>query len=255
MQLSKTKFSVYASLGSSKMRKKHGLFTVEGTKAVSDILESFELEALLVSDPRPEVSDAFERKTPGKVYCVSQEEMKRLSNFSTSSNLMGVFRHPGYKEAEGGEIGGGLYVVLDGVRDPGNFGTIIRSCHWFGIQTVFASEDSVDLYNPKTVQASMGSLGKVEVVYCDIVTLLRDNRRLPAFGLVLDGENIYKAPLGEQGFIIMGNEGEGISERVRAEITHPLLIPPGGPDHSESLNVGVATAVTLSQFRQRQCRR
>ena len=138
------------------------------------------------------------------------------------------------------------------IQDPGNLGTIMRTAHWFGIDRIYASRDTVDIFNPKTVQSTMGSLGRVEIVYCDLGELMDKNPDMPVYGTLLDGKNIYKATLGEHGFIIMGNEGKGISESLRKRITSPLLIPPYDySNHSESLNVAIATAVTLSQFRSR----
>lgn len=245
MELSKSKLSVYSSLGSAKMRRKHGLFTVEGEKAVRDSVGSYAPEALIIL--RGE-NIRFEGIGEDKVYEVLSDVMKKLSNFSTHSSVFGVFRHPGYVSETPSGMSAGFYPVLDGIQDPGNLGTIIRTCHWFGLRTIFASEDTVDLFNPKTVQATMGSHGKVEVIYCDLAELIKANGEMPVYGLMLDGRNIFKATLGERGFIVMGNEGKGISPEVRALVTDPLLIPPGGEDHSESLNVAVATAITVAQF-------
>lgn len=244
MRISKTKLGIYSSLGSVKMRRKHSLFTVEGEKSVSDTLGGFELEALiLVEGYETPLSESVEN-----VVEVTEEEMKKLSNLSTPSKVMAVFLMPMQPESAPRELEPGLYMVLDSVRDPGNLGTIVRTCHWFGIKRIFASFDTVDIFNPKTVQATMGSLAHVSVEYCNPAELFSFNPGLPVYGMLLDGENIFKAPLEKRGFIVMGNEGNGISPELRSLVTSPLLIPPGGEDHSESLNVAIAAAITLAQF-------
>ena len=155
----------------------------------------------------------------------------------------------------------GLIVALDGVQDPGNLGTIIRTCDWFGVRRLVCSHDTADCYNPKVVQATMGALARVQVEYVDLVSWLEEIKTLNShpstltiYGTLLNGRNLYEdGAIAErqQGVIIMGNEGNGISEAVRRHITHPLLIPPYPADAetSESLNVAIATAVTLAEFR------
>ena len=144
---------------------------------------------------------------------------------------------------------GRRYLILDGVQDPGNLGTIIRTCHWFGITTIFASLDTVDIYNPKTVQATMGSLGKVRVLYRDLEEIIASNPGVPVYGTLLEGESLYRVHPDRRGFIVMGNEGNGISENIRKLVDNPVTIPPYGHDHGESLNVAVATAITVAWFR------
>ena len=142
-----------------------------------------------------------------------------------------------------------LALVLDGVQDPGNLGTIIRIADWFGIATIFCSEDTADAWNPKVVQATMGSIARVQIVYCDLQQLLKDTT-LPVYGTLLDGNNIYEQELKPEGYIVMGNEGNGISAPIRQLVTHRLLIPSFRPG-AESLNVAIATAITCSEFRRR----
>lgn len=243
MELSKTKTSLYASLGQSSMRKRHGLFTVEGDKGVSDCMGMFSLEALILEKGH---SLSFPMDE-SKMYEVNSYVMKKLSNLTTPSRTLAVFRIPEKRtslEVDSDK----LYIALDGVRDPGNMGTIIRTCHWFGIKKIFASNDCVDIYNPKTIQATMGSLGKVEVVYCELSDLFEAHKEMPVYGLLLDGDDIYAQSLRQNGFIVMGNEGKGISTSIRDMVTHPLCIPPATNEHPESLNVSIATAVTLAIF-------
>lgn len=246
-ELSKTKASIYASLGNVKMRRKHGLFSVEGEKSVIDTLDDFDVEAVICLDDHPLESAVFKGKE-NLILTVRPETMRKLSNLSTPPTMIAIYKIPQSSETPVSVIKKDLYLMLDGVQDPGNLGTIIRTCHWFGIKKIFASHDTVDVYNPKTIQSTMGSLAKVEIEYCDLADVIESNRELPVYGMMLEGKNIYKADLKRYGFIIMGNEGKGISAEIRNKLTHPLLIPPGSEDHSESLNVAIATAITLSRF-------
>lgn len=253
MDLSKAKTSLYSSLRLRKQRLRNGLFIVEGEKSVADSLPSFELEAVIVKKGF-EPSILSIRDIPSeKLFITDSHGMDRLSSLSTSSPVVAVFRLPD-SEAQPSlaSLPDDLYLMLDGIQDPGNLGTIIRTAHWFGIKRIFASSDTVDIFNPKTIQATMGSLAKVEVTYCELADVIRANPSFPVYGLLLEGKNIYDAPLSQRGFIIMGNEGKGISPALRESVTSPLLIPPYDPSsHSESLNVAIATGITLSEFRRR----
>lgn len=245
MEISKARLSIYSSLSQLKLRRKHGLFIVEGEKAVKDSLERFKPEALLIT--RDFDLPAIWRSGI-TVYEVTPEQMKKISNLTTPSSVAAILKIPEFSKDSIQNLETGLFPVLDCIQDPGNLGTIIRTCHWFGIPAIFASKDTVDLYNPKTVQSTMGSLGKVKVIYTDLQRLFEANPAMPVYGTLLDGEDIFKATLEKRGFILFGNEGKGISMPLRKYVTHPLLIPPGGPDHSESLNVAIAAAITISQF-------
>ncbi|MDE5806533.1 MAG: RNA methyltransferase [Muribaculaceae bacterium] len=251
-ELSKTKLSIYSSLGSRKHRSRHGLFIVEGEKSVSETLPYYDLEALVVRcDFEPKmfrISDVPEER----LFSTNAAGMDKLSSLSTSSPVAAVYKLPKDKDKENefADLPDALYLMLDGIQDPGNFGTIVRTAHWFGIRKIFASKDTVDIYNPKTIQSTMGSFAKVEVVYCNLEDVIESNKNLPVYGLLLDGEDINRAKLGSSGFIVMGNEGKGISEKLRELVTYRLLIPPYDPsDHSESLNVAIATGITLAAFR------
>lgn len=247
MNLSKNKLNLYSSLGSSKMRRRHALFMVEGRKSVEESLKNWEVEAVIAL----EEADTSFIPVEIAIYRVGPKEMSKVSNLVTQSDLIAVLKIPDNSDQSLECLDDQLYVGLDGVRDPGNFGTIIRTCHWFGVKKIFASFDCVDFYNPKVIQATMGSFSRVEVIYCDLSELIERNRQIDVYGLQLDGENIYKSQLSEGGILIMGNEGKGISPQIKKLIKKPLLIPPGGENHSESLNVAVATGITLSQFRSR----
>lgn len=249
-ELSKRKLALYSGLESKKQRLKSGLFAVEGTKSVSDTLGYYPLEALVIKKG-VELPETILHFIPEDKICeTSQQGMDKLSSLSTSPDMIAIYHLPECNIKDFAQLPEDLYLMLDGVQDPGNLGTIIRTAHWFGIKRIFASKDTVDIYNPKTIQATMGSLPHVEVLYCNLEEVVTANPSLPVYGLLLEGKNIYKASLEGKGLIVMGNEGKGISPMLRRSVTFPLLIPPYDPDaHGESLNVAIATAVTLSTFR------
>lgn len=244
MKLSRTKAALFGNLQTVKMRRRHGLFTAEGHKAVADLAAHFSVVAVVTTNPSSVATAVAD--FGAEIYEATPQEMHRLSSFTTPSDILGVFRIPGKHEHTIDESK--LYVMLDGVRDPGNLGTIIRTCHWFGIYDILASHDCVDCFNPKTVQATMGSLGAVRVHYCDLPSVISRHPSMPVYGTLLEGDNIFETKLGGNGFIVMGNEGEGISAQMRSLITRALNIPPAGASHGESLNVAVATAIVLALF-------
>ncbi len=252
MELSKTKTSQYASLSLAKHRRKQGLFLVEGTKSVADTLDSFSLEALLATSAWIESNPSLCVKAGGKLYSAKDSDLKKISTLSTPPRVIAVYHIPEYGERPSLKKDS-LNLVLDTVQDPGNLGTIIRTADWFGIHTVFASRETADVYNSKCIQACMGSITRVRVVYCDLAELLSEAGGIPVYGLQLDGKDIYRSTLGNTGVIIMGNEGQGISGEIRKYVNSPLLIPPYDDNsHGESLNVAIATAITLALFRNRR---
>ena len=233
MMLTNAEIKSIRSLREKKFRDAEGLFVVEGEKMVAEALaSSFEVVRVL------------------RVEDIGASAMERISLCATPSPVLAVVRMP--LESVPDRIPGGLTLALDSVRDPGNFGTILRIADWFGVSQVFASPDSVETFNPKTVQASMGSVFRVRVARCDIAALCAEfssaGRRV--YGTVLDGENIYSAQLASDGLVVMGNESNGISAEVIRRLDSRLRIPSFGGG-AESLNVAVATAVTLSEFRRR----
>lgn len=240
------------SLSLKKNRDDQGCFVAEGMKLVVDTLAYFECIALVAT------KEWFESvQEPVKSYMVapvvaSREQMQRMSQFSTPSDVLAVYKIP-QRNVSGGEIRSNLNIVLDGVQDPGNLGTIVRVADWFGISDVFCSESTADIYSHKAIQATMGAISRVRVHYCELCDLLSRHSDLPIYGTFLNGENIYNAELSEKGFIVFGSEGHGISDRVSKIINRRLLIPsyPSGADTSESLNVSVAAAITVNEFRRR----
>lgn len=250
MKLSKSKISLFSQLSSKKMRLKHGLFIAEGEKSVSDTIGHYSLEALVATEEWLGTTGLDTSGYSDRVLTADMADMRKISSLSTAPEVIAVYRLP---ETTVQEIDSdGLNLLLDGVQDPGNLGTIIRTAHWFGVRKIFASRDTVDVYNPKTVQSTMGSIAHVEVCYCDLGSLIENHPDMEVYGTLLEGDNIYDTSLETKGFIIMGNEGKGISPGLRTMIKKGLNIPPfDQTDHSESLNVAIATAVVLSQFRSR----
>lgn len=226
----------------------------EGEKCVGELAGIFRGEALIATsqwyaeNDRTGVKQNFEN-----VYVAHSDQMARISTMSTPPSVIAIFTIPALTPIES-KLANGLYIALDGVRDPGNLGTIIRTADWFGISHIFASADTVDVFNSKTVQSTMGSLARVSVQYTDLPKLFADNKHLPVYGTLLDGKNIYTAPLSASGFIVMGNEGSGLSASVRECVDVPLLLPPFPCKglHAESLNVAIATALVTAEFRRRQ---
>lgn len=249
-ELSKGKENEIRLLHQKKQRDKKSLFIAEGSKSVADLIDTF-LPAYIVGcrnwiENNVEIAERFKEK----VFLAPGDTLKQISAFTTAPEVLAVFHKPEdpyiLKELNPSD----LYLALDDVQDPGNFGTIIRTCDWFGIYDLFASRGCADLYNPKVVQATMGSLKRVRVHYVDLEELLRMNIRMIKYGTFLEGKNLYKIKGGTGGLIIMGNEGNGISEKIKDLIDQPITIPPYNKEnHAESLNVAIATAVVLSHFR------
>ncbi|MBR3871137.1 MAG: RNA methyltransferase [Paludibacteraceae bacterium] len=240
--LSKAKIKLINQLSQKKYRQQTGLFIAEGHKTVEDMMGYFTTEYLYYT------SDYSGNKKANESCEVTYDELKKISRLETPQNVLAVFKMPVY---EGVAIDPEeLTLALDGIQDAGNMGTIIRIADWFGINNIFASKNTVDIYNPKVVQATMGALSRVRVHYVDLVQEL--NRvDAPIYVTALDGDNINKCSLTKNGVIVMGNEGNGVSQEVMALANKKLLIPSYPPERptSESLNVSVATAIVVSMFR------
>ena len=246
MALSKAKIKWVQQLSMKKFRKQWGLFVAEGDKMVADMIALFPCKALFY--------------TPDYVGCVkgqetievSYDELCKISRLETPQHVLAVFEMPQFN-LDIQQLTSQLVLALDGVQDAGNLGTIVRLADWFGIEHILCSNSTVDVYNPKVVQATMGALARVKVHYVDLPAMLQ-TLSMPIYVTALDGDNVYQTNLSESGVIVMGNEGNGVSDAVKALATHSLLIPnfPIGRSTSESLNVGVATAVVCAEFRRRQ---
>ena len=243
--LSKNQLKQVKLLEQKKHRQQTGLFVAEGPKVVGDLFRcGFKAHVVYATT---------DYKRPNNVDCVeiTADELRKLSFLQHPQQVLAVFYMPRLNEIPEPQ---GLCLALDGVQDPGNLGTIIRIADWFGIKTIYCSEDTVDAWNPKVVQATMGSIARINLIYIDLPELLDTlPDSFPVYGTLLDGEDIYQQPLSENGLIIMGNEGNGISEAVRTRINNRLLIPSFSQgDTAESLNVAIATAITCSEFRRRK---
>lgn len=251
--LSKQKESLYASLESKKHRRRHGLFMAQGSKSVADTLPVFRLRALC-ADREWLVAHANVAESLGgaSVFEATESQLRRISSLQSAPHVIAVYELPEPEPVPSALNPDELYLLLDGIQDPGNLGTIIRTADWFGVHTVFASPDTADVFNAKTLMATMGSIARVKVIYTDLCKLVDDNSRMPLYGTLLDGTDIYGSALTRGGLVAFGNEGNGLSQSLRRLVTAPLLIPPyDNESHAESLNVGVATAITLSEFRRR----
>lgn len=249
--LSKALLKLIKSLELKKFRKEYGLFVAEGGKTVCDLI-NLNLEAKHIIATKEWLENHKEIKN-NNICEVSEEELKRASFLRTPQGVLAVFKQPQYDidittpEQE-------LCLALDNVQDPGNLGTIIRIADWFGIENIYCSTGSADAYNPKTIQATMGAIGRVKIHYINLVDMLSTiKEKANIYGTFLDGENIYGQHLENKGIIVMGNEGNGISEECGKLINKRLFVPnhPTGRSTSESLNVSVATAIICSEFRRR----
>ena len=277
--ISKNKIKYIRSLELKKNRNKEGKFVAEGHKVVDDLL-ALQPAELIVATPEYLHGKHFAAHT--EVIEVTDEELKKVSFLQHPQQVLAVFKQACHAKAAQGDASkadfsegyasdgntsdsetdcpGGfssfdaneLSLALDGVQDPGNLGTIIRIADWFGITHIYCSQDTADVYNPKVVQATMGSIARVKVEYGDLLALVESlPADVPVYGTLLDGNNIYQQQLENRGLIVMGNEGKGISPAMAKKVNRRLLIPnfPEGRPTADSLNVAIATAITCSEFR------
>ena len=238
-KIAKSQVKLVKSLQLKKFRDELGLFVAEGEKCVSELAKSFELVHLYREGEN-----------------ATRAEIEQISGLRTPQGVIGIFKKRQISNFKF-QISD-LALALDGIQDPGNLGTIIRTCDWFGVHDIFCSRDTADCYNPKVVQATMGALARVRIHYVDLPAWLAE-QQCPIFGTLLDGKNMYdvlssinrQSSIVQSSIIVMGNEGNGISSAVRQLITHPIRIPsyPKNAETSESLNVSIATAIVLAEFR------
>jgi len=238
--ISKNQIKLITSLQQKKYRQVHQLFIAEGVKVIQELLLSnFVLEHLYCTE------DLFDSVTDNSKTIVKNEELQKISSLSTANNCLALFRIPIAQPVTAGSI----VLALDDIRDPGNMGTIIRLCDWFGIRQIVCSTETVDVYNPKVIQATMGSISRVNITYLNLSDYLRDSK-VPVYGTFMDGENVYKQKLSGECVLVLGNEANGISAAVEATVTHKLAIPRfGALQKTESLNVATAAAIFLSELK------
>ncbi|MDP4277743.1 MAG: RNA methyltransferase [Bacteroidota bacterium] len=236
------------SLEQKKYRQELGLFLAEGNKLTEDLLSLLPCRLLVATQAW---SAAHEQIKVNERIVTDQETLNHLSLLKHPQEVLGVFEIPDYS-IQPQDLNGKISLALDNIQDPGNLGTILRIADWFGIDQVICSIGTADAFNPKTVQATMGAIGRIKLCYTDLCSFLSQTT-LPIFGTFLEGKIIYDCPLPAEGIIVMGNEGNGISAEVASLVTEKLFIPdfPAGKSGSESLNVSVATAIVCSEFRRR----
>lgn len=242
------------SLSDAKGRRRSGMFAVEGDKCFGELVGHFRLRYIVATEMWAQAHPHAAEQYHCECAAASAALMRELSFLTTPSPVIAYFDIPEATPLPDDNIlSDNLILALDRIQDPGNLGTILRTADWMGVHTVVASHDTADAFSPKVVQATMGALARVTVVYTDLAAFVNHAREItPVYGTFLDGENIYRQPLSRSGIVVMGNEGRGISPEVAACVTRRLYIPPyPGDANVESLNVATANAITLSQFRSR----
>lgn len=243
--LSKSQISLLKSLQHKKERIEQGLFLVEGYKSIVEFINSsYQIEAIYYTSSFDPKMLKLSRKI--NLYETSVTDLQKISSLKTPQEVLALVKIPAWPALNNQKLKQKFSLVLDGIQDPGNMGTIIRTADWFGITDIICATDTVDVYNPKVVQASMGSLSRVNVHYTSLTEIL-PQLNLPIFGAMLNGENIYKTNFGTEGLIVMGNEGNGLRPEVERLIKKAVTIPRVG--NAESLNVGIATALFCSEIK------
>lgn len=239
MSLSKNQTKLITGLRQKKYRQEYRLFIAEGIKVVNELLNSnLEVKSLFATDEGV-------LKTNMKVNLISEADLKKVSVLKTPNKVLGIFKIPEEKEV----FEEGLILVLDGINDPGNMGTIIRLCDWFGVKQLVCSRNTVDCYNQKVIQSTMGSITRVQINYIDLPEFL-SNTKKTVFTADMNGKNLYTTNLPKEAILVMGNEANGISAKIKQAVNNQLTIPRfGNLQQTESLNVATATAILLSEFR------
>ena len=244
--ISKNQIKFIKQLELKKYRQREGLFVAEGPKVVGDLMTRYRPTAVYATDD-------YTPPCAAEVLRISDDELRKVSFLQHPQQVVALFPLPSHQMLPPSASTTELTLALDGVQDPGNLGTIIRIADWFGINRIVCSEETADAWNPKVVQATMGSIARVDISYTDLAAWIdQQPEGTPVYGTLLDGDDIYAQELSEGGVIIMGNEGKGLTEKVRRRVTRRLLIPSYRKDDTaESLNVAIATAIVCSEFRRR----
>ncbi len=249
MNLSKNKIKYIHSLKDKKHRVENNTFIVEGYKMVNELLGSMKCQLIIATK---EYVNSLDENIAEEIIEVSEDELKKVSLLKNPQQVLAIFYQPENTFTES-EINDNLNLALDNIQDPGNMGTIIRLADWYGIKNIFCSTDTVDIYNPKTVQATMGAISRVKVHYVDLHEFLSQHKTVPIYGTFLDGESMYNKKLSNNGIIVMGNEGNGVRQEIENLVSDKLYIPnyPEDKKTTESLNVAIATAIICAEFRRR----
>jgi len=241
--LSKSRITLITSLKQKKYRLQHQLFVVEGIKTINEFLNSsYVLEYLYAINE-------FENVSSDMQTIVSEVELKKISFFKNTNSALAIFKMKPAEKIDESK----LLVGLDNVRDPGNLGTIIRLCDWFGVTDLICNSETVDCYNSKVVQATMGSLTRVNVTYLNLEEYLFEKKSMPVFGTFMEGDNLYSTDLNTaSGIVVLGNEANGVSKQIEELVTQKITIPKfGAVQKTESLNVAMATSIVLSEFKRK----
>jgi TrmH family RNA methyltransferase len=243
--ISKSQISFIKSLHQKKIRKEHGLFIVEGYKSIQEFINSkFEIDSIFhLSDIASKLAKLSQNI---KLHEISFEELSKISTLNAPQQALAIIKIPEAEEINAETLKDSFAIALDGIQDPGNLGTIIRTAYWFGITHIICTTDTVEAFNPKVVQASMGSIARVKVTYTSLPELL-SKVNSPIYGALLEGKSIYKSNFAKEGILLLGNEGKGISSELMPLIKFPVTIPRFG--NAESLNVAISTSIICSEIR------
>lgn len=243
--LNKNQVKLITSLKDKKARLEHGLFVAEGEKACNDIIGSNLRVKTVYASKEWLSAHRHQLHAETEAIELDRDDLQKVSRHQTPQDVLMLIAIPELK-ADLIETKGGITLLLETIQDPGNLGTIIRTADWFGINNIVCSPDCADVYNPKVVDSTMGSIARVNVSYTDLVDFIGQHSDIPVYGALLNGKNIYKEKLAKEALLIIGNEGKGISDGLEKKITHPVMIP--GKGRAESLNAAVATAILCDHF-------
>ncbi|MDB5012418.1 MAG: methyltransferase [Daejeonella sp.] len=243
--ISKSQISFVKSLHQKKFRREYGLFIAEGLKLVTEFLNSdYIIETIFfTANASPKLLNLSHNI---KLHEVSNDDLSKISTLNTPQHVIAIIKIPKHAVLNSSNVKSTFSLALDGIQDPGNLGTIIRTADWFGLKNIICSTDTVDVYNSKVVQATMGSLSRMNIQYTDLNSFLKECY-VPVYGAVLNGQSIYKTSFGTEGIIVLGNEGNGISDEVLKNIKHFITIP--GFGSAESLNVATSAAIFCSELK------
>ncbi len=248
--LSKNNIKYIRSLKLRKFRQKYNNFVVEGDKIAQEMLQNknIGIENIYALASWIKTNENLLKFHKERLIPVTETELKKISFLKTPNNVLLVAKRFS-KNYSQEEVRNGISLYLDGIQDPGNMGTIIRIADWFGIKTVFCSSNNVSLYNAKVLQATMGAFMRVKVVELSFSKLVAEFPKLPVYGTVLGGLNVFETNLSSKAIIVIGSEGQGISEEVMKNLNHKIMIPSGSQDGAESLNAAVATGIVCALFK------
>lgn len=245
--LSKSELSFIKSLHLKKFRKEHGLFLAEGIKSVTEFLHSgYEIKTIFCTDAFAPNLNNISQKI--KLIIINDAELRKITTLTTPQGVLAIIQIPKETPIKPESFNNTFTLALENIQDPGNLGTIIRTADWFGFKQIICSTDCVDVYNPKVVQATMGSLSRIKITYTDLEETLR-RINVPVYGALLNGQSIYSTNFGHEGVILLGNEGNGLSDKVLSLITQAITIPRFG--QAESLNVALSAGIICSEIKRK----